>query len=40
LVTFDIPASLKGSYQIAVRLQSNTGSGYFAYNWFYNNNAP
>jgi hypothetical protein len=39
-VTFDIPASLKGSYQIAIRLESNTGSGYFAYNWFYNNNAP
>jgi hypothetical protein len=35
--TFDIPAALKGQYQIAIRLQSNTGSGYFAYNWFYNN---
>ncbi len=35
--TFDIPASLQGQYQIAIRLQSNTGSGYFAYNWFYNN---
>ena len=34
--TFKIPASLKNYYQIAVRLQSNTGSGYFAYNWFYN----
>jgi hypothetical protein len=39
-VTFDIPAALKGSYQIAIRLQSNSGSGYFAYNWFYNNDAP
>lgn len=37
--TFDIPASLKGERQIAIRLQSNTGSGYFAYNWFYNNTA-
>ena len=36
-VTFDIPASLKGSYKIAIRLQSSTGSGYFAYNWFFNN---
>jgi hypothetical protein len=33
--TFDIPAALKGSYQIAIRLESPT-SGYFAYNWFYN----
>jgi hypothetical protein len=37
--TFNIPTSLKGQYQIAIRLQSNTGSGYFAYNWFYNNTA-
>ena len=37
--TFDIPAGLKGERQIAIRLQSNTGSGYFAYNWFYNNSA-
>lgn len=37
--TFEIPASLKGERQIAIRLQSNTGSGYFAYNWFYNNTA-
>jgi hypothetical protein len=35
--TFDIPTALQGQYQIAIRLQSNTGSGYFAYNWFYNN---
>jgi len=34
--TFQIPASLKGERQIAIRLQSNTGSGYYAYNWFYN----
>ena len=33
--TFPIPAALKGQYQIAIRLQ-NTASGYFAYNWFYN----
>ena len=35
--TYTIPDSLKGEYQIAIRLQSTTGSGYFAYNWFYNN---
>jgi hypothetical protein len=35
--TFSIPSSLKGLYQIAIRLQSNKGSGYYAYNWFYNN---
>ena len=35
--TFDIPNALKGLYQISIRLQSNTGSGYYAYNWFYNN---
>ena len=37
--TYNIPASLKGSYRIAIRLQSPT-TGYYAYNWFYNNNAP
>ena len=34
--TYNIPDALKGSYQIALRLQSSTGSGYYAYNWFYN----
>lgn len=37
--TYTIPADLQGSYQIAIRLQSTTGSGYFAYNWFYNSTA-
>lgn len=36
---FKIPASLQGSRQIAIRLQSTTGSGYFAYNWLYNNSS-
>lgn len=35
-VTYPIPASLDGSYRIAIRLQSPS-TGYFAYNWFYNN---
>lgn len=33
--TFTIPVDLKGLYQIAIRLEST--SGYYAYNWFYNN---
>jgi hypothetical protein len=36
--TYDIPSSLAGITQIAIRLQSPT-SGYFAYNWFWNNTA-
>ena len=35
--TFDVPAALYGSHRIAIRIESVTGSGYFAYNWFYNN---
>jgi hypothetical protein len=35
--TFNIPDSLKGQSRIAIRLQST--SGYFAYNWFFNNNS-
>ncbi|MCX8062081.1 MAG: hypothetical protein N3D16_05825 [Anaerolineales bacterium] len=34
--TFSIPSALKGQHRIATRLQSTTGSGYYAYNWFYN----
>lgn len=34
--TFNIPDSLKGLYQIAIRLESPT-SGYYSYNWFFNN---
>ena len=34
-VTYPIPDGLKGSYQIAIRLQSP--AGYYSYNWFYNN---
>lgn len=35
--TFNIPAELQGLPRIAIRLESPT-SGYFSYNWFYNNN--
>lgn len=38
-LTYDIPAALAGSYKIAIRLESTT-SGYYAYNWFYNNTTP
>ena len=34
--TFNIPDALKGSYQIAIRLESPS-SGYYSYNWFFNN---
>jgi hypothetical protein len=37
--TYNIPSSLAGSTKIAIRLQSPT-SGYFAYNWFWNNTYP
>jgi hypothetical protein len=39
-LTFTIPGGLKGLRQIAIRLQSTSGSGYYAYNWFYNNTYP
>ena len=35
--TFSIPAALAGSKKIAIRTQGNV---FFAYNWFWNNNAP
>jgi hypothetical protein len=37
-LTFNIPPALAGLPQIAIRLQSVTGSGYYAYNWFFNAN--
>jgi predicted secreted protein len=37
--TYNIPDFLENSNKIAIRLESTTG-GYYAYNWFYNNNAP
>lgn len=36
--TYNIPASLAGMNQIAIRMQS-PDSGYFAYNWFFNSSA-
>ena len=33
--TYSIPAELRGSARIAIRLDSS--AGYYAYNWFYNN---
>jgi hypothetical protein len=37
--TFNIPESLRGTSQIAIRLDSTTG-GYFSYNWFVNTTSP
>lgn len=38
--TFTIPEEFHGLRKIAIRIESKTGSGYFAYNWFYNNTTP
>ena len=35
--TYNIPAQLKGSYQIAIRLQTSHAYPFYAFNWFYNN---
>lgn len=40
VVTFEIPAALKGLNQIAIRLEVADDSGYYAYNWFYNRTSP
>jgi hypothetical protein len=37
--TFNIPASLAGNAQIAIRLESTSG-GFYAFNWFYNSTYP
>jgi len=37
--TYAIPDFLQNSAKIAIRLES-PASGYYAYNWFYNNDAP
>ncbi|MEZ4516664.1 MAG: hypothetical protein R3C44_07430 [Chloroflexota bacterium] len=37
--TYMIPEALKGSYQIAIRMQTTQAYPYYAYNWFYNNTA-
>jgi hypothetical protein len=39
-LTLQVPTALHGSYRISMRLESTTGSGYYAYNWFYNNTTP
>jgi len=37
-ITYLIPAGLKGLDRIAIRMESS--AGYYAYNWFWNNDAP
>lgn len=34
--TYNIPAKLKGSYRVAIRMDSTSG-GFYSFNWFYNN---
>jgi hypothetical protein len=36
-LTFSVPPPMVGAPQIAIRLQSISGSGFFAFNWFFNN---
>ena len=36
---FRIPSDLRNDNRVAIRLESTTGSGYFAYNWFFNTTA-
>ena len=36
-LTYNIPSKFHGDYRVAIRIESKTGSGFFAYNWFYNN---
>jgi len=36
--TYNIPASLVGTAQISIRMQS--AAGYYAFNWFWNATAP
>ncbi|MBN1666543.1 MAG: hypothetical protein JW862_05625, partial [Anaerolineales bacterium] len=38
-LTFNIPAQLAGLHQISIRIESPI-SGFYAYNWFYNNTYP
>jgi len=37
---FNISDSMKNQKRIAIRIQSISGIGYFAYNWFYNSSYP
>jgi len=36
-LTFDTPSEFDGDFQVAIRIESRTGSGFFAFNWFFNN---
>lgn len=37
-LTYDVPEGLKGLDRIAIRLEATSG-GYYAFNWFWNNNS-
>ena len=38
-LTFDIPSALSGAYRISILVRTEHAYPYYAYNWFYNNNA-
>jgi len=38
-LTLEIPAELFGTYRITVLLRTDDAAPYYAYNWFYNNDA-
>ena len=38
-LTFPVPGPMYGAHRIAIRMQSNRGTGFYAFNWFYNNTA-
>lgn len=38
-LSIGIPASVRGLPELAIRIQTVDGSGYYAYNWFYNQTA-
>ena len=37
--TFDIPEELAGAYRISIMMRTDHAFPYYAYNWFYNNDA-
>ena len=38
-LTFDIPSALNGAYRISILVRTEHAYPYYAYNWFYNNDA-
>jgi hypothetical protein len=38
-VSFDIPSALNGAYRVSILVRTEHAYPYYAYNWFYNNDA-